>query len=91
MNLRWTAEAVDDLARLYDFVAVHNPEAALRVVTLLRNSVRQLHAHPRLGPLLPGFEEREVRRLIVGEYEVRYELAKDAVRILRFFHTREDR
>jgi hypothetical protein len=32
-----------------------------------------------------------VRRLLIGDYEMRYELAGGAVHILRFFHTREDR
>jgi len=41
--VRWTPEAVDDLARLHDFIADYNPHAAIRVVTALRNAVRQ---HP---------------------------------------------
>lgn len=91
MTLRWTPEAVEDLARLHRFVAEVNPRAALRVVTALRNAVTQLRVHPRLGPSLRGFEGRDVRRLVVGDYEVRYELAGEAIHLLRFFHTREDR
>ncbi len=89
MKIRWTPEAVDDLARLHDFLAQHDTRAALRTVTTLRNAVRQLVAHPRLGPSLPGFEQRDVRRLVIGAYEMRYELAKTAIHVLRFFHTRE--
>ena len=91
MTIRWTPEAVEDLARLHDFFAQSSPRAALRAVTTLRNAVRQLLAHPRLGSLLRGFEPREVRRLLVGDYEMRYEVAGKAVHILRFFHIREDR
>ena len=91
MIVRWTPEAVDDLARLHDFVAGHNPQAALRVVTALRNAVRQLVVHPRLGPPLAGFEKRDVRRLLIGDYEMRYELSGGAIHILRFFHSHEDR
>lgn len=91
MTIRWTPEAVEDLARLHDFLAQSNPRAAVRAVTTLRNAVRQLLAHPRLGSLLRGFEPREVRRLLVGDYEMRYEVAGNGVHILRFFHTREDR
>lgn len=91
MKIRWTSEAVDDLARLHDFLGQHNPKAALRAVTALRNAVRQLATHPRLGPSLPGFEQRNVRRLVLGAYEMRYELAETSIHILRFFHTREDR
>lgn len=91
MIIRWTPEAVKDLARLHDFIARYNPQAALRVMTVLRNAARQLRAYPRLGTPMPGFEAREVRRLLVGDYEMRYELAGEAIHILRFFHTREDR
>lgn len=91
MTLRWTSEAVEDLSRLHDFIATHDPRAAVRAVTAMRNAVRQLLAHPRIGPALAGFENREVRRLVVGDYEMRYEIAEEAIHILRFFHTREDR
>jgi len=91
VTVRWTPEAVDDLARLHDFLAAHNPKLALRVVATLRNAVRQLFVHPRLGSAVPGFEGHEVRRLVIRDYELRYEIAREALYILRFFHTREDR
>jgi len=91
LNLRWTPEAVGDLERLYDFMAAYNPEAALRVVRSLRNAVDQLAVHPRLGTRLEGFDGSEVRRLLVGDHEMRYRVFEDTVQILRFFHTREDR
>jgi plasmid stabilization system protein ParE len=91
VRIRWTPEAADDLGRLHDFLAPYNPRAALRAVTALRHAVRELPAHPRLGALLGGFEPREVRRLVVGDYELRYEVAGDAIHVLRFFHGREDR
>ncbi|HEX9570679.1 MAG TPA: type II toxin-antitoxin system RelE/ParE family toxin [Burkholderiales bacterium] len=34
---------------------------------------------------------REVRRILIGDYEIRYELAGRDVFVLRIFHTREDR
>ena len=37
------------------------------------------------------FEPREVRRILVADYEIRYELANTNIFILRIFHVREDR
>ena len=37
------------------------------------------------------FEPREVRRVLVGDYEIRYELTDRDVVVLRLFHTREVR
>ncbi|MGZ8160407.1 MAG: type II toxin-antitoxin system RelE/ParE family toxin [Methylobacter sp.] len=34
---------------------------------------------------------REVRRILVGRYEMRYEIQDSTAYILRLWHTREDR
>lgn len=91
MNFRWTEQAVDDLARLHDLLASYDRQVALRAISSLRDALQQLLPHPRLGSLLAGYEPREVRRLIVGNYEIRYEVSGEAIHVLRFFHTREDR
>jgi ParE toxin of type II toxin-antitoxin system, parDE len=41
----------------------------------------------RLGDFTP----REVSRLFVGDYELRYEIQGDATVIVRLWHTKEDR
>jgi plasmid stabilization system protein ParE len=53
--------------------------------------VKRIPAHPRLGVRLPEFAPREVRRVLVGDYEIRYELTEADVYVLRIFHAREDR
>jgi hypothetical protein len=37
------------------------------------------------------FEPREVRRILVGRYEMRYEIESDSIFVLRLWHTREQR
>lgn len=46
---------------------------------------------PRLGEKFEAFEPREARRIIVGNYELRYEIASGAIFILRLWHCRENR
>ena len=36
-------------------------------------------------------EPREVRRILVGHYEMRYEIRGSEIYILRLWHRREDR
>ena len=91
MALRWTTSAQADLVRLYEFLQPVNPPAAVRVVRGLLAAVRRIPSGPRLGARLPGFGDREVRRIIAGSYEIRYELSANDVYVLRIFHTREDR
>jgi plasmid stabilization system protein ParE len=91
MALRWTSKANLDLARLHAFLAPVNPAAAAATVELLLAGVRRIAAHPRLGARLTEFSPREVRRLVVGDYEVRYELRDDDLFVLRLWHVREER
>lgn len=91
MRVRWTAAARSDLVRLYAFLATENPQAAARTVQSLRAAPARLHNNPRLGLRLDEFGAREVRRLLVGEYELRYELQPTTIIVLTLWHTREDR
>lgn len=91
MRIRWSVEAANDLYRLYDFLAPLDTTQAVRAVQALDEAVRRLRAHPRLGRPLVEFGPRQVRRLIVGSYEIRYEVQDEAVSILRIWHVREDR
>ena len=91
MRVVWANKAVGDLVRLHAFLAPVNPRAARAVFATLKAGPQHLQANPRLGERLPDFGEREVRRLIVGDYEMRYEVKPDALWILRLWHTREDR
>lgn len=91
MELRWTGKALSDLTRLYDFLAAVNRPAAVRTLRALTAAPLRLRGHPRLGEQLDEFAPREVRRLIVGQYELRYEVRDSTVFILRLWHSREDR
>ncbi|TFL15201.1 type II toxin-antitoxin system RelE/ParE family toxin [Pusillimonas caeni] len=46
-----------------------------------------LLTHTRIGEQLFQFEPREVRRILVGEYEVCYEIQDSNVYVLRLWHT----
>ena len=87
----WSGAALSDLVRLHDFLATVNPRAAIKTVRTLTAAPQSLIEQPRLGERLSEFEGREVRRLVVGKYEMRYEIIGSTVSLLRIWHAREDR
>ncbi len=91
MNLKWTSKALSDVARLYEFLALANKPAAARAVQALVAAPLRLLEHPRIGERLDEFQPREIRRILVGRYELRYEIDGDTIYVLRLWHTREDR
>lgn len=91
MKLKWTSKGLSDLARLYDFLAAVNKSAAARTVQTLVAAPSTLLVNPRIGERLDEFDSREVRRILVGNYEMRYEIRDSTIYLLRLWHTREDR
>lgn len=91
MELKWTSGALSDLTRLYDFLAPVNQSAAAQVIQTLTAAPLGLLENPRIGERLCQFEPRDVRRILVGRYEVRYEIRESAIYVLRLWHTRESR
>lgn len=91
MELKWTTKALSDLTRLHEFLAPVNRNAAARTVQALAQAPSKLQDNPRIGEQLFQFEPREVRRILVGEYEVRYEVQAPIIYVLRLWHTHEDR
>ena len=91
MELKWTSKALSDLARLYEFLASVNQPAAARTVQSLIKAPTALLINPRIGEQLFEFEPREIRRILAGNYEVRYEIQGSTLYVLRLWHTREHR
>lgn len=91
MNIRWSAEARDDVDRLADFVAAFDPIRAGELEQELSEAPKRLLQFARRGSRLSDFEPREVREFRVGHYVMRYELTHANIAVLRFFHARDNR
>jgi plasmid stabilization system protein ParE len=91
MKVLWTRKASSDLVRLHEFLKAASPRAAARVIQELVRAPDRLCDFPRIGEKLDAFAPREVRRVIIGQFEMRYELAEASIVILRVWHCREYR
>lgn len=91
MKIQWTSRASSDLLRLHEHLQPVAPDAAASIVQQLAHAPNRLLDYPRLGEKLEAFEPREIRRITVGNYEVRYEIARGTIFILRLWHCRENR
>ena len=91
MEIKWTNKSLSDLSRLYHFLSPVNKQAAAKTVQTLTEAPEKIIHQPRIGERLDEFELREVRRLLVGHYEMRYELNNNTFYVLRIWHTKERR
>lgn len=92
MRLAYSEEAVADLVRLREFIALHDPSAAARVAAELIDRLENLRLFPAMGctvELAP--EPKAIRDVIFGKYVIRYTTLAEAILILRIWHHYEDR
>jgi len=91
MKIEWSSQATDDLIRLHYFLSGKSDRAADEAVRRIVVGSLALESSPRRGPIVEKYLPREVRRLLVGDYEIRYEVHGDDVYIVAVFHMREER
>jgi len=87
----WSLRAVNDLQRLHRFLLAADPDAAIAARRALERAPLRLLDFPRLGQRLERHPGVEVRRLVVGPYELRYRIDGEAIVIASIWHGREAR
>ena len=86
MKLVYTDQAIDDLKRLREFIAVHNPPAAARIAAELVGKIELLPDFPKMGTPEMAPVPDSVRDMVFGKYVVRYSLHASAIIVLRVWH-----
>jgi plasmid stabilization system protein ParE len=87
----YSARALDDLERVFEFLAENDPATAVVAVTTIRTAVLALTDHPLLGRRVSG----EIRQLVISYGKTgfvalyRFLPSKEVVRILAIRHQRE--
>lgn len=90
MKLVYTDEAIEDLKRLREFIAVHHPLAAGRVAAELLSKIELLPGFPKMGaPVELAPVPDSIRDMIFGKYVVRYSVHVSTIIILRIWHELE--
>jgi len=93
MIVRWTHKAQKDFARIYAFALQYNRRRANRVADRLTSATDSLIFTPYMGTHLEPFEPEQVRKLVIDDYEIHYQIdePKNTIFIVDLWHTREDR
>ena len=83
--------ALDDLERVFEFIAEHDPHAAIAAAESISGAVDALANHPLIGRVVEG----DLRELVISYGKTGYVAlyrflpAQDQIRILAIRHQRE--
>lgn len=89
--IEWSTEAKEDLVRLHWFLLEKSERAASSAVQGVIEVPMSLVMQPRRGPVVERYLPREVRRLLVGAYDILYEVRGEDIYVVSIFYTREER
>lgn len=92
--LIWLPETLEDIGRLYDFLAEKNLQAAANAVLCIQTAAVRLERFPELGA--PMNDDSGRRQVFIsfgaGNYVLRYRLNQNGYPvIIRVWHSREAR
>ena len=87
MRIRWTDQAIADLAAIRSFIEQDSPHYASVVVTRLIAAVDRLKDFPQSGRVVPEFAHNAVREIVERPYRIIYRrLHEDEIHILTVHH-----
>lgn len=85
MKVEWSAQAMRDLAQIFDFIADDDPTAALRWVQRLQARAGVAAVAPRAGRVVPEFGRDDVREVYLRRYRIVYRVTVAAIQVLTVF------
>lgn len=82
MKVRWTLRAERCLFEIGDYIALDDPEAAVRWIRRLRERVRKAARMPGTGRAVPEIQRADIREVLLGHYRIIYRVAERALVVL---------
>lgn len=81
--------ARSDLQNIVHYISLDDREQARRFGMFLIQQARSLGQFPERGRVVPEFEDKSIREIIVKDYRVVYRVDRDkrTIEIVRFWHT----
>lgn len=89
MEVVWTRQAVRMINEFVDYIAQDDYSAAEQWARELMSQTAKLSDHPRIGRVVPEYNEETLRELIVGNYRLPYRIKEDGVYIEAVWHVRQ--
>lgn len=89
MEIIWTRQALEMVNEFVDYIARDDYQTAERWALELMQKTDKLADHPRLGRIVPEYNEETLREIIAGNYRIAYRIKEEAIYIEAVWHVRQ--
>lgn len=87
-RLNWTTQAISDLVKIAEYIAVDSQKYAKLTVDKIRFEARQIKSAPLSGRVVPELGNNSIREKIIGNYRLIYKIVSESqVDILLVYHS----
>lgn len=87
IEVRWTSQAVEDLASIRKFIERDSARYGRLVVERLFERVEQIAESPQAGRVVPELGDPAIRELISGPYRIVYRLRAEIAEVVTVFRS----
>ena len=89
VEIKWTLQSVDDIENIAEFISKDSERYAQIQVQRFFEAVEILETNPRIGRVVPEFNNEIIRELILGDYRIIYHIVSESlIDILTVHHSK---
>jgi len=85
-KITWAPSALNDLRAISDYISRDSRSYAACVIEKILGSAERLLDFPRIGRVVPEFDQDDIRELIVYSYRVIYQVQGDDISVASVVH-----
>ena len=89
-RLKWSPQAVADLESICEHIASDSEQYALLFAQGIVSRLEELEQHPRIGRVVPEYQEKNLRERLYQNYRLVYELMVNHIEIVAIVHSARD-
>jgi plasmid stabilization system protein ParE len=87
-KIGWSEEGLKRFQQILEYIEEDSFQNAAKVATTTWNRIQQLKEFPELGRIVPEFNRKEIRELIVYNFRIVYrQKSKDLIEIVGIHHS----
>jgi plasmid stabilization system protein ParE len=89
MKIVWSPVAVDRVSEIAVYIAQDNPVAAGSWIETVFQKIEELLSFPESGRIVPEIDNKTIRELIYGNYQIIYRLEEKKISVLTVRHGKQ--
>ncbi len=86
-RLRWSPQATADLESICEHIAADSEQYARLFAEGVVSQFEELETHPRIGRVVPEYQEENLRERLYQNYRLVYELTAKWIEIVAIVHS----